>query len=105
MKQCIMGYMKFLPFLHPADKNEIRLTDLRQYENELNMNDIDFPVKLKDIAKFESQNPSIPGVNVFSINDNNKFYPLRINQKDCQQSIDLLYEQDGVSHYSFIKHF
>ena len=45
------------------------------------MKDIDFPVKLKDIAKFESQNPSIPGVNVFSINDNNNFYPLRVNQK------------------------
>ena len=93
MKRCIMGYMKFPPFLHPADKNEMRLTD------------IDFPVKLKDITKFESQNPSISGVNVFSINDNNNFYPLRVNQKDCQQSIDLLYEQDGVSHYSLIKHF
>lgn len=78
-----------LRYLHPMDKNEIRLTDLRQYENELNMKDIDFPVKLKDISKFQNQNPSLPGINVFSINENNKFYPLRVNKKDCQKSIDL----------------
>lgn len=78
-----------LTYLHPADKNEIRLTDLRQYENELNMKDIDFPVKLKDITKFENQNPTLPGINVFSINENNEFYPLTINKKDCQKSIDL----------------
>ena len=76
-------------FIQRIDKNEIRLTDLRQYENELNMKDIDFPVKLKDITKFENQNPTIPGINVFSINENNKFYPLTINKKDCQKSIDL----------------
>ena len=64
-----------LRYLHPMDKNEIQLTDLRQYENELNLKDIDFPVKLKDISKFQNQNPSLPGINFFSINENNKFYP------------------------------
>ena len=67
-----------LRYLHPADKNE---TVLKQYENELNMNDIDFPVKLKDITKFENQNPSLPEINVFSINENNRFYPLRIKKR------------------------
>ena len=54
----------------------------------LNFKGIDFPIKLKDITKFENQNPSIPGVNVFSVNENKKTYPLRLNKKDCQKSID-----------------
>ena len=74
---------------HPTEKNETRLTDIRKYENDLNFKGIDFPVKLKDITKFENQNPTLPGVNVFSVNDNTKIYPLRLNQKDCQKSIDL----------------
>ena len=43
---------------------------------------------------------------VFSVNDNKKFYPLKMAEKDCQNTIDLfLYEEDGVSHYSLIKSF
>lgn len=39
----------------------------------------------------------------FSVN-NNKIYPLRLNKKDCQKSIDLfLFEKDGKSHYGLIK--
>ena len=47
------------------------------------------------ITKFENQNPDLPGINVFSINDNNKIYPLRLNQKDTKKSIDLfLFSKD-----------
>ena len=43
---------------------------------------------------FETQNPNIPGINVFSINDQNKIYPLRLPGKDCQRSIGLfLYDK------------
>ena len=45
--------------------------DIRKYENDLNFKGIDFPVKLKDITKFENQNQNLPGVNVFSVSDNN----------------------------------
>lgn len=44
-----------LRYLHPINLNDTRLTDIKQYENELNFKDIDFPVKLKDITKFENQ--------------------------------------------------
>ena len=95
-----------LRYLHPIQMNEVRLTDLRDYENDLNFIEINFPVKVKDITKFESNNPDLPGINVFSVNDNNKIYPLRINQKDCQKSIDLfLYSEDEKQHYSLIKTF
>ena len=63
-------------------------------------------MKLKDISKFEKLNPTIPGINVFSVNENKKFYPLRMAKKDCLNTIDLFFfEQDGVSHYSLIKNF
>ena len=77
---------------------------MKQYENELNTKGINFPVKLKDISKFESLNPSLPGINVFSVNENYKFYPLRMAKRDPQNTIDLfLYEEDGKCHYSLTK--
>ena len=95
-----------LRYLHSANRDEHRLTDLRQYEDELNAKGIIFPLKLRDITKFESLNPSLPGINVFSINEHNKLYPLRMAQRGTQQTIDLcLHEQDGKYHYSLIKNF
>ena len=56
-----------LCYLHPTEKHNTRLTDLRKYENDLNFKGIDFPVKFNDITKFENQNPDLPGINVFSV--------------------------------------
>ena len=56
-----------LRYLHPIDRNVIRLKDLKKYENTLNAKGIKFPVKLKDINKFEALNPSLPGINVLSV--------------------------------------
>ena len=90
------------------------MCDLKKYENELNFEEIKFPVKVKDITKFEKLNPNLPGINVFSIKENNKVYPLRINLKKCkkeckndwQKSIDLFLHSDGEKqHYSLIKNF
>ena len=95
-----------LRYLHPRDRNDFRLTDLKQYENSLNTKGIAFPVRLKDISKFEKLNPDLPGINVFSVNERNKFYPLRMAQRDTQKRIDLfLFEEDGKYHYSLIKSF
>ena len=95
-----------LRYLHPRDKNDTRLTDLKQYQNKLNTKGINFPVKVKDIPKFETLNSSLPGINVFSVNETNKFYTLRMAQRNPQQTIDLfLFEQDGKYHYSLIKNF
>ena len=60
-------------YLRPVKTHNGRVADLKQYENELNFKGIHFPVKLKDITKFENQNSSLPGINVFSVSDNNKF--------------------------------
>ena len=43
---------------------------------------------------------------MFSVNENNKFYPLRMAQQNAQKTIDLfLYEEEGEYHYSLIKSF
>ena len=99
-----------LRYLYPKEVHSERLHDLKKYENDLNFKQIKFPVKVKDITKFEKLNPNLPGINVFSIKENNKVYPLRINQKkcknNCQKSIDLFLHSDGEKqHYSLIKNF
>ena len=95
-----------LRYLHPKERDRETWTDLKKYEKSLNTKGIDSPMKLKHISKFEKLNPFFPGINVFSVNENKKFYPLRMAEKDCLNTIDLFfYEQDGVSHYSLIKSF
>ena len=95
-----------LRYLHPREKNDCRLKDLKQYESCLNTKGITFPMKVKDIDKFEKLNPNLPGINVFSIDYKNTIYPLREISKDRNNTntIDLfLYEEDGKCHYSLIK--
>ena len=95
-----------LRYLHPKERDRETWTDLKKYEKSLNTKGIYFPMKLKHISKFEKLNPFLPGINVFSVNENEKFYPLRMAEKDCLNTIDLFfYEQEGVSHYSLIKSF
>ena len=95
-----------LRYLYSKERDEERISDLKKYEFSLNTKGISFPMKLKHISKFEKLNPFLPGINVFSVNDNKTFYPLRMAEKDCLNTIDLFfYEEDGVSHYSLIKNF
>ena len=94
-----------LRYLYPRDRDEEQLTGLKKYEFSLKTKGITFPMKLKDITKFEKLNPELPGINVFSV-DNMTIYPLRMADRDCLNTIDLfLYEEDGVSHYTLIKNF
>ena len=95
-----------LRYLHPREKNDCRLKDLEKYEFSLNTKGITFPMKIKDITKFEKLNPDLPGINVFSVDDKKTIYPLREVNRGCKNTIDLfLYEEDGKFHYSLIKNF
>ena len=94
-----------LRYLHPKESHEEKIKDLEKYEFSLKTKGITFPMKLKDISKFEKLNPDPPGINVFS-NDNMIIYPLRMADRDCKNTIDLfLYEEDGNTHYTLIKNF
>ena len=69
----------------------------------LNFTGIDFPVSLKDIDKFEKNNPEI-GVNVFGYDKS--VHILRINKANPQNAIDLLLiTNEEKQHYCWIKSF
>ena len=70
-----------LRYLHRREKDEHRLTGLKEYEYSLNTKGITFPMKIKDITKFEKNNPELPGINVFSVNENNFFLSFKNGTK------------------------
>jgi hypothetical protein len=88
--------------LNPVEKNQEVITkQLRGQAEKLNWNNIKFPVSLKDIDKFEEQNPNI-SVNVFGYET--FVYPLRISKYDRENIINtLLISDDTKQHYCLIK--
>ena len=94
-----------LSSLYPIEHHADRLANYIQYEREINMSDIEYPVKVKDITRFEKQNQGI-SINVFGFEAENVF-PLRITeQANAQHHVNLLLiSDDEKSHYVWIKHF
>ena len=92
--------------LNPCEKNPQRVDkELKLKENTLNMDGIEYPVNLKDIDKFEKQNPTI-SITVFSCNENNKVFPLRVSEYVYMKEVDIvlmLIEKNGVNHYTWVK--
>ena len=72
----------------------------KQCEN-LNFAGIEFPMKSKDIDKFEKQHPEI-SVNVLGY-ENKKIYPLRISKLNRKTACNLLLLEH--KHYCLIKNF
>lgn len=54
-----------LSALHPVNKDAHRVSKYDVYENKLNFNDIDFPVSITQIPKFEKHNDV--SVNLFML--------------------------------------
>ena len=84
--------------------NPERPSKYKEHLDKLNFTGIDFPVSLKDIDKFEKNNPEIR-VNVFGYDKS--VHILRINKIDPQNAIDLLLIIDSKEkqHYCWIKDF
>ena len=90
--------------LNPKGAHPERLDkELMKKENILNMEGIDYPVSLKDINKFERQNPNIT-ITVLGYEGKN-VYPLRnsVNMDRDYNIILMLTEEGGVKHYSLVK--
>ena len=86
-----------------ADHPERLDKKLKEKGNTLNMDGIGYPVSLKDIDKFENQNPTI-SITVFGYKGKS-VYPLRnSNNMNREHKIRLmLIEKDGVQHYCQVK--
>ena len=101
-KKCFLWCV--LRALNLKDKHPERIdNELKGKENTLNMEGIEYPVSLKDINKFEKQNPTI-SITVLGYEGKN-VYPLRnSNNTDREHKIRLmLIEKDGVKHYCLVK--
>ena len=94
--------------LNPKDKKAGRIDkDLKSKENTLNMEGIEYPVSLKDIKRFEKQNPDI-SISVLGYSKDEKIYPLRRSKHAMKNkrkyNIILLLIKDGDnSHYCLVK--
>ena len=85
--------------LNPDNKNpQILDKKLKEKENSLNMEGIRYPVSLKDINKFENQNPAI-SITVLGY-ERKSVYPLRnsTNKERDYDIILMLIEEEGVKH-------
>ena len=88
--------------LNPVDKNSERITELLREESKIpNWGDMEYPVKLREIDKFEKLNPRI-SINVFGYEG--KVSPLRISKLQREITINLLLIHDErETHYCVIK--
>lgn len=79
-----------LSALHPTASNPHRLQHYLKYENELNFDGIDFPVRLNQIDKFTHLNDTI-SINVYYYDDvQHRVCPLRVSSDIKKHHIHLL---------------
>ncbi|XP_071631816.1 uncharacterized protein [Temnothorax longispinosus] len=91
--------------LHPAQRNAERESSYPHYTSVLNLTDIEFPMTLNQIKKFENHNNI--SINVYSIKKRNKklvILPLRVTDRKMGRHVNLLYVHDDiVGHFAWIK--
>ena len=85
----------------PAERDGERLSKkMREDSEKFDWTGIEFPVSLKQIDKFENNNPY--AINVFGYEK--VVYPLRISKKNCEQVINLLLiANEETNHFCLIK--
>lgn len=97
-----------LAALHPVKKNPQRLTNYKEYADELVLGGLRFPVDLKrDLTTFEDQNDI--SINIYfhekHEDEDCLIVPGRISEKRAQRHVNLLLitNDEGLYHYVWIK--
>jgi hypothetical protein len=93
--------------IHHAANSRImsphRVSSYSHFSQSLNVGDIEFPMKIIDIKKFELLNPNI-SINVFGVDGTKIIGPFYYTANKKSMHVNLLYIQDGNrSHYCYIK--
>ena len=97
-----------LSSLYPDTSNANRVCSYTKYRGNLNFDGIAFPVRVKDIDRFERLNTDI-SVNVMSLDEENKGFC--IERMSCERhrkhhvNLLLLSDEDKNQHYVWIKNF
>ncbi|XP_070155847.1 uncharacterized protein [Polyergus mexicanus] len=89
--------------LHPAEDHVYRKSSYPHYTTVLNLQDIEFPMTLSQIKKFELHNNI--SINVYNIEKENNIVPIRLSEQKKDRHVNLLYMQDSqdVGHFAWIK--
>ncbi|XP_028416044.1 uncharacterized protein LOC114539626 [Dendronephthya gigantea] len=96
--KCFMW--SILAALHPVKQNAERLHHYQQFQDELDLAGIEFPVTVDKIEKFERQNNI--SVNVLGFED--VLFPIYITKEHFDTHVNLLlYSQGTTRHYCRIK--
>ena len=91
-----------LAALHPVQNNANQIHHYKEYENELNMKDIEYPVSLAKMDKFEKQNKI--SINAFGFEGGEAFPLYLTKQPNGHREVDLLYlSKADNTHYCWIK--
>ena len=100
--------------LYPKDTNPQRIdNDLKSKQGSINMKDIHYPVNLKAIDRFETQNPNI-SISVVGYNKIDLVHPIWVSKySGCEHDIVLLLLKEAVkgengkieekTHYTLVK--
>jgi len=94
-----------LSCLYPAGKDAQRTTKYEQYVDTLEFGDIEFPMSVSKVPKFESLNPKV-AVNVFFHEmENNEIIPLYVSPHRGRKVVRLLIVEGprNTVHYMWIK--
>ena len=111
-EECFMWSV--LRALYPKDNHPERIDkDLKSKQNSINMKGIHYPVDLKAIDRFETQNPNI-SISVVGYNKVDLVHPIRVSKyTGCDHDIVLLLLKEAVkgengkieekTHYTLVK--
>ena len=91
-------------YLNPQEKDPQRIKKIdKEYINQLDYSNIEFPVKINQYNKIEKQNEI--NINVFGY-ENNQPYPIYISKEKYEKHLELLLiTEDENKHYVLIKDF
>ncbi|XP_069109117.1 uncharacterized protein [Argopecten irradians] len=85
----------------PFENHPDRVSNYIQYESELNIDGIEFPLPLSQVSKFEKQNDI--SINVFGL-EGGEIYPLHVTDLRSTKHVNLLLFSKGESrHYCLIR--
>ena len=97
-----------LSSLYPDTSNANRVCSYTKYRGNLNFDGIAFPVRVKDIDRFEKLNIDI-SVNVMSLDEENKGFCIERMSSERHRkhhvNLLLLSDEDKNQHYVWIKNF
>ncbi|KYQ46568.1 hypothetical protein ALC60_14427, partial [Trachymyrmex zeteki] len=93
--------------LYPAERNADRESSYPHYTTVLNFQNIEFPITLKDITKFERLNDVSINVYIIERQKTLNVLPIRLADDKKEKHVNLLYlrdpRDDNVGHFAWIK--